>query len=447
MRNPFRSPKPHGLSQLARYGVVAFRNGDLFSSLIIFDYLSRHSKLWYPYYRFWCRKCMDTIRVELGASARLNTKKHTKRGITIRLLDTLISMNYPREELEKAIDTIPETGHRALLHACLCAGRELTAWQDNINHYLEKHQLRPLQIEGYKPSANILDCLRFQPAPQSNDAGLVTIFISAYNSAATLPYAIESILQQDYQNFELLIADDASTDHTRQIIEDYAARHPRITPLLNPANKGTYWNRNVALQKANGRYFTILDADDFCHPQRISIQVEVMQDQPKLAGVFSHWLRVQPEGRLVFRNWGASYLHEAIATLLIDREKVLPAIGYYDEVRFSADTEYVERIKRFFGSRSVCVIRKPLTFALAHGSSLTAEQSSGIHNYLGLSRPRRAYRVSWKKWHTSSPINDLFIDFHAKERKFTAPHVMLVSNDDQSAEEPSRDRASGMQAP
>ena len=425
MSNCFRIPKPLGLSQLHRYGLQTFRNGDFFSALIIFDFLSMHSGFCYLYYRLWCRRSATAIRRNLGSTPRINTKNHTKSGIIIRLLDTLISLNYPREELQRAIDSVPESGHRMLLNACLSSGRDLPTWQYHINRYLEKNELRPLQIEGYEPDGNILDCLRFQSHPQTAPEGLVTICISAYNSAATLPYAIASILQQDYQNFELIVADDASTDNTRAIIEDYAMRDHRITPIFNTTNKGTYWNRNVALKMARGRFFTTLDADDFCHPQRISMQVEVLIRKPKLAGTYSRWLRIERSGRLLFRNWGATYLHEAISTLLIDRTMVLPAIGYYDEVRYSADTEYAERIRMFFGPDALHVIQKPLTFALAHQNSLTAAQKSGIHNYLGPSKPRKQYRSSWKNWHLSCSRKDLYLEFHASERKFPAPAIMV----------------------
>lgn len=426
------------MTRLPQYAAEAYRKGDLFSALIIFDYLSRSSALWRPWFQFWVRKCLSRICETNGKRPLFNTKKHTKRGITIRFMDAMVSLGYPSQQLLAAIESIPEASHRATLHACLAAGRDMKAWAFHLNQYLQHHKLRPFLLEDFPENGNVLDCIRFQAPEQAAEApeqaaeapeagGLVTVFISAFNCAATLRYAIRSVLEQDYPNFELLIADDASTDGTREIIREYAAADPRVVPLLNDTNRGTYWNRNVALQMAKGDYFTILDSDDYCHPQRIAIQVGMLSSNSKLAGVFSHWLRIEPNGRLIFRNWGASYLHEAIATLMIDRAKVLPAIGYYDEVRFSADTEYVERIKRVFGTQAVKVITKPLTLALAHSASLTAEQTNGIHNYLGLSKPRRDYRQAWKRWHKSCRAAELYIDFHATERKFPAPDVMHIN--------------------
>lgn len=430
MRNPFRIPQPHGMTRLPQQASEAFRKGDLFSALIIFDYLSRSSALWKPWFQLGIRRCIKQICEVNGKRPLLNTKKHTKRGITMRFIDTMVTLGHPRDQLVAAIESVPESSHRALLLACLAAGADMKAWAMHLNEYLGHHKLRPFRLDNFPQDGNVLDVIRFQPEENGTadveNGALVTVFISAFNCASTLRYAIRSVLEQDYPNFELLIADDASTDGTRDIILEYAAADRRVIPLLHDVNHGTYWNRNVALQMAKGDYFTILDSDDYCHPQRIAIQVAMMRSNTKLAGVYSHWLRIERNGRLVFRNWGASYLHEAIATLMIDRTRVLPAIGYYDEVRFSADTEYVERIKRFFGSQSVKVIVKPLTLALAHSASLTAELTNGIHNYLGLSKPRRDYRKAWKQWHKKSRKTELYLEFHAADRKFPAPEVMHV---------------------
>lgn len=90
----------------------------------------------------------------------------------------------------------------------------------------------------------------------------VTVIIPSYNYARFLPEAIESVLAQDFRDFELLIADDASTDHSGEIIAAYAMRDARIRYHIHPHNLGMVPNWNWCLAAARGKYVKFLLADD-----------------------------------------------------------------------------------------------------------------------------------------------------------------------------------------
>jgi glycosyltransferase EpsE len=101
----------------------------------------------------------------------------------------------------------------------------------------------------------------------------VSVLMGAYNCAGTLGASIESILAQDYADFEFLICDDGSTDATADIIRSYADKDGRVAFLRNEGNKGLAPTLNRCMAAAKGEYLARMDADDISRPDRIGRQV------------------------------------------------------------------------------------------------------------------------------------------------------------------------------
>jgi len=410
----------------------AYRNKDFVSALVLYTHLSES----FPRdksYQICCKKALKAVSREFGQVPIINTKMTSARGKSLRLIHTLITLGYPKKKLAKVVEQLPNKRDRFALGANLHANDDAAAWQECVNSLLADYGLRGLELKPPCFASNVMRNIVFKGKQEAvPDRGLVSISISAHNSAETLSYAIESVLQQDYPNFELFIIDDASTDDTFAVARQFAAKDRRIIAIHNEQNRGTYFNRNLALSRAKGLFFTTLDADDICHPQRIALQLAYLGENPEALGVMGLWFRLDRMGRLTYRNfWGGVIIHEAVATLLFLREAVISRIGYYDPVKISADTEYLERIRRVHGKKSVPLLRKPLAIALAHDQSLTAARDSGIYNYFGLSKPRRAYRQAWMRWHETTNPDDLFISFPKADyqRPFPAPAEMIVPLD------------------
>src|SRR5687767_8665908 len=93
----------------------------------------------------------------------------------------------------------------------------------------------------------------------------VSIAIPVYNGENYLRLSIESILAQDYSDFELIITDNASTDGTEAICRDYANRDPRVRYARNERNIGASGNYNKGFELARGKYFRWQAHDDECH--------------------------------------------------------------------------------------------------------------------------------------------------------------------------------------
>jgi glycosyltransferase involved in cell wall biosynthesis len=107
----------------------------------------------------------------------------------------------------------------------------------------------------------------------------VSVMIVSYNQEDLIGETIESIVSQDYENLEVVVADDASTDNTRDVIRAYQARFPSIIkPVFNPVNLGVTGNSNAAFKACTGELLAIMGGDDLFLPGKIKAQVALFKD-------------------------------------------------------------------------------------------------------------------------------------------------------------------------
>src|SRR5690242_12850241 len=108
---------------------------------------------------------------------------------------------------------------------------------------------------------------------------LVSVIMSVYNSEQWLKLAIDSIIQQTYPNWELIIIDDASNEAARQILQTYAS-DPRIIIHHRNTNHGLIKNLNLGIDLSKGDFIARMDADDISEPDRLAKQVAYLQQHP-----------------------------------------------------------------------------------------------------------------------------------------------------------------------
>jgi len=116
---------------------------------------------------------------------------------------------------------------------------------------------------------------------------LVSILMTAYNREKFIAEAIESVLASTYENFELIITDNCSTDSTTEIADGYAKQDPRIRVYKNKENIGQFANRNYAASLANGEYLKYLDSDDKIYPFGLAILVKRAIQYPEAGLIIS----------------------------------------------------------------------------------------------------------------------------------------------------------------
>ncbi|MEO8364936.1 MAG: glycosyltransferase family 2 protein [Pseudoxanthomonas sp.] len=130
------------------------------------------------------------------------------------------------------------------------------------------------------------------------DQILVSIIMPVFNAERTMRQSIESVLQQSEERLELVLIDDASTDHSARIIEEYELRDGRIKVLRQSSNAGVAEARNAGIRAASGRYIAFLDSDDWWHPRKLELQIGQMQASGATVS-YTAYQRVAEDGNLL----------------------------------------------------------------------------------------------------------------------------------------------------
>lgn len=130
------------------------------------------------------------------------------------------------------------------------------------------------------------------------DTPTVSVLMPVYNTPEPwLREAIDSILNQTFTDFELLLGDDCSTDpHVKEVIDSYT--DPRIRYIRNERNTGCAGMANKLFREARGKYWARLDSDDTAMPQRLEKQVEYLETHPEV-GVCSSWFSHMDTGEII----------------------------------------------------------------------------------------------------------------------------------------------------
>lgn len=123
----------------------------------------------------------------------------------------------------------------------------------------------------------------------------VSIIMASRNCEKFIRHSIQSVLGQGFQNWELIISDDASTDGSSEIIRHFVNADPRIRSIFSVVNKGAASARNAALRVSRGRFIAFLDSDDLWVPQKLERQIAFMR-RAGVAFSFTSYERIDEDG-------------------------------------------------------------------------------------------------------------------------------------------------------
>lgn len=208
---------------------------------------------------------------------------------------------------------------------------------------------------------------------------LVTILMPCYNSEKYIFYAIMSIIEQTYTNWELIIIDDFSNDNSVQIIEQLMLKCTKIQLIKNKMNYGTYFSLNKGLEISKGNFITKLDSDDVFNRNKIFYQIN-----------FCIKNNLNVCSCNVIRKYPKFYKKECNVSSILFSRKVFNKIGFYDNVRFDGDSEYYLRIKRYF---KIINLNINLYYARYRINSLTSNNETGVnYNTEGI-KIRNIYKI------------------------------------------------------
>jgi glycosyltransferase involved in cell wall biosynthesis len=160
----------------------------------------------------------------------------------------------------------------------------------------------------------------------------VSVALPVYNGERLLPRALDSLLAQDFEEFELIICDNASTDGTAELCLAYAAKDPRIRYVRNERNIGVFPNFNKVVELARGEYFKWAAHDDWCDPRFLGRCVEVLDRRPEVAVCVTQATQVDEQGSPLVVNFRPLDLRssdpaERFKTVLWSPAAVYPIYG------------------------------------------------------------------------------------------------------------------------
>ncbi len=158
-------------------------------------------------------------------------------------------------------------------------------------------------------------CSRKKQEAMYHNKPLVSVLIPNYNHGIYLRERIDSVLNQDYENFEVIILDDCSYDNSREIIAQYSGCEHVREIIFNGKNSGNtfiQWNRGV--QKSLGKYIWIAESDDSAEPSFISTLVEQLENNPKAVLAYSYSKVIDQASHVIFEDNSASDKENMVKT-------------------------------------------------------------------------------------------------------------------------------------
>ena len=228
---------------------------------------------------------------------------------------------------------------------------------------------------------------------------LVTVYITCFNYGAFVKQAIQSVLNQTYQNFELIVIDDGSTDNSREIIKAFE-QNPQIQIIFQD-NKGLNATNNVAIKNAKGKYIIRLDADDYFEPEALGVMASILESDSESGLIFPDYYYVDIEGnrtgthrRHFFDDEVTLYDQPAHGACTMVRLEYLTKLDGYDE-SFSCQDGFDLWIK-FIKFHKVTNINRPLFSYRQHNRNLSTNQNNILET-------RRKMKRKFSEKYLSSP--------------------------------------------
>lgn len=345
---------------------------------------------------------------------------YVQRRIAILKAECYIRIQDTNEAKQLLINQLEKEAHPDLYMALANTETDVEAKLSWVNHVNHMYDIEPIHFCSDDENVGY-DDLRTAHIPNKLEGPKISVILPAFNSEVGIRIAIESILNQSYQQIELIIVDDCSTDNTFEVAKRYQEIDERVLVLQNEVNSGPYVARNLGLEHATGEYVTINDADDWSHGRKLEIQANYLINHPEVIANTSQLARLTETLQFYRRGTPGKYIFSNMSSLLFRREEVMEKIGYWDTVRFAADGEFKRRLLLAFGKAAVVDLKTgPLSLPRQTEGSLTGVSAFGYNGFfMGV---RKEYVESFTHYHQTA--SSLYYPVKQANRLFPVPEPM-----------------------
>lgn len=229
----------------------------------------------------------------------------------------------------------------------------------------------------------------------------VSIVLPVYNGERYLNQSLESIVQQSFTDWELIIIDDCSSDSTPDLIEKWECRDPRIRSYRNSSNKKLPGSLNEGFSYACGQYYTWTSDDNIFRSDALEIMVDSLERNPKIDLVYCDIDRINECGDPVAHGGFSGspsllYLFNVVQACFLYRSEMHHKLGGYDESLFLVE-DYDFWLRAYRSSRFIHLKEKPYYYRV-HEESLTNTRQKEI-------RERACYLMKREASCKSSPLS------------------------------------------
>lgn len=218
---------------------------------------------------------------------------------------------------------------------------------------------------------------------------LISVIIPTYNRAEMLKEAMQSILNQTYQNFEILVIDDGSVDNTKEIVQSY--KDKRINYIWQEHSGLSPRARNTGIKIAKGMYIALLDSDDIWLPRKLEEQLKAFEENQDILVVATNSVYFSDGLNYInifsFKKNRIITFRETLRMCIINNSSVLikkdviEAIGYKDEnCRLMSDYDYWLRLLKY-KDKSIMILKNVLVKTRLHKSNTFRRNSDFLENY------------------------------------------------------------------
>jgi hypothetical protein len=262
-----------------------------------------------------------------------------------------------------------------------------------------------------------LDRLITHTSPTS-EGPLVTVIVPTFQGGPPLFTALSSLLNQSWQNLEIIVVDDASGSDYEPYLQQAEQLSDKIRVLRQQQNLGPYCARNAGLSIAQGEYITVHDDDDWSHGDKIATQVRHLLNNPDVPGNMTAHVRVTEDLKFVRINNNPILTQGNFSSLMVHRS-TFETIGMWDAVNRGGDSEFRDRLVSYFERPVEVLDEVPLSFTRTWEGSLTSgEMSRGF-----VDPSRLLYLNAYSQAHMTAKENQEL--FHSSsDRKFPVPTSM-----------------------
>ncbi len=259
------------------------------------------------------------------------------------------------------------------------------------------------------------------------DGPLVTVIMSTFKPDRSFRTAVQSLIDQTWQNLEILVIDDCSPEEHDDVLAEVTGLDPRIELIRMPVNGGTYRIRNEGIRRSRGEFITFQDSDDWAHPERIARQITPLLDQPGLMATHCRCVRVFPN--LSTLNVGMNSFRRCAPSTMFRKDVVIAAMGGYDETRKEADNEFHERLRVVFGEDANLDLRDVMVLYQLTPDSLSRDE----YRFAWQHGARAGYIQARRYWHRqiAAGHESPFVE-PGGPRRIYAPQRVLTGHDQEA---------------